>query len=111
LHRPDRQSEQSSLRPAAFDENRALVALGAAQLAPDRLGLQHLDARLERADRIGQFAGRDVAQPFGFGVQLFAHADPSSSAPIASANSPDETWRNRLASGSSFSPMLILLGG
>jgi hypothetical protein len=34
------------------------LALGAAQFAPDRLGLQHLDARLERADRIGQFARR-----------------------------------------------------
>jgi len=37
------------------------------------LGLQHLEARLERADRIGQIAGRDVAQPFGFGVQLLGH--------------------------------------
>ena len=52
------------------------LALGAAQIAPDRLGLQHLDARLERADRIGQFAGRDDAQPLGFGVQLSAHFDP-----------------------------------
>jgi hypothetical protein len=32
-------------------------------------GLQRLDARLERADCIGQVAGRDGAQPLGFGIQ------------------------------------------
>ena len=34
------------------------LALGTAQFAPDRLGLQHLDARLERADCI-------ASAPFG----------------------------------------------
>src|SRR5271156_433766 len=54
--------------PVHFGEGeRTLRPLGAAQFAPDRLGLQQLDARLERADGIGQFAGRDVAQPLGFG--------------------------------------------
>jgi hypothetical protein len=53
-----------ALRGAGRGQDDAVgLALGAAQFAPDRLGLQHLDARLERADCIGQFAGRDVAQP------------------------------------------------
>jgi hypothetical protein len=37
------------------------TTMSALEARVDRLGLQHLDARLERADRIGQIAGRDVA--------------------------------------------------
>jgi hypothetical protein len=46
------------------------------QVAPDRLGLQHLDARLERADTIGQFARRDVRNRLASGVSFSIRSGP-----------------------------------
>jgi hypothetical protein len=70
----------SALRGAGAGSRRNRRARGARRGAEGRGDPARIAPRRGRGlpHRIGQFARRDVAQPLGFGVQLFAHSGPFS---------------------------------